>query len=319
VKALIVGAGATIEECLRSGVGSEAQFPLISNFAEVMWKNYLPHPFLNSFLEHKGIVVDSARRQSLQQFLDLERSKRTNVEEFFEFAWNSRNAFSDHPTAWNDLLRFGFLVPITAAMLDQFKDGTGWRPLQAGSLVSALLSAGDLVVNLNYDTVFEIAVQAAGKPLSYLPNFNSDHVMIAKPHGSVNLLVNEKKRTFSFGMPQITGTVVPTPDDSLADSILPPRLNKHYSQHPFAHLILDATLAFRPNELIFWGVGFTQSDLDLNALYARLAMTAEFVSVINPCNRTKEAASEITRRATLYFPSLDSWLRSRGLLSSDCK
>jgi SIR2-like protein len=317
VKALIVGAGATIEECLRSGVGSEVQFPLISNFAEVMWKNYLPHPFLHPFLESKRIVVNPTGRQSLRQFLDLERSKCTNVEEFFEFAWNSRNGFSDHPTAWNDLLRFGFLVPITAAMLTQFKDGAGWRPLQAGSLVSALLSGGDLVVNLNYDTVFEMAVETAGKPISYLPNFSSDHVMIAKPHGSVNLLVNERKQTFCFGRPQITGTVVPTPDDSLAASILPPHLNKHYSQHPIARAILDATRHFAPDELIFWGVGFTQSDLDLNALYARLAMTAEFVSVINPDIWTRKAASEITQKATLYFPSLDSWLRSCGLLSSD--
>src|ERR1700722_4148761 len=110
-----------------------------------MWKNYLPHPFLHSFLESKGIVVNQTGRQSLQQFLDLERSKCTNVEEFFEFAWNSRNEFSDHPTAWKDLLRFGFLVPITTAMLSQFRDGAGWRLLQAGSLVSTLLGAGDLV------------------------------------------------------------------------------------------------------------------------------------------------------------------------------
>jgi hypothetical protein len=289
----------------------------MSNFAEMMWKSYLPHLFLYPFLESKGIVVNPAGRESLQQFLDLERSKRANVEEFFEYAWNNQNSFSDYPTAWNDLLRFGFLDPITRAMLAQFKDGAEWRSLQAGSLVSRVLSAGDLVVNLNYDTVFEMAVETAGKSISYLPNFSSDHVMVAKPHGSVNLLVNERKQTFRFGRPQITGTVVPTSHDSLAGSILPPHLNKHYSQHPFARIILDATLNFWPNELIFWGVGFTQSDLGLNALYVRLATTAEFISVINPCNRTKEAASEITRRATLYFPSLDSWLKSRGLLSSD--
>lgn len=285
-----------------------------------MWKDYVPNPFLNHFLLSKGIAIDQAPRGSVKQFLDLERSKKTNVEEFFEFCWNMRGAFPDHPSAWHDMLHFGFLLPITTAMITQFfENGVGWRSLHASSLVGSFLRGGDLVVNLNYDTVFEMGIEAGGKKISYLPNIDADHVLVAKPHGSVNLLVNEKQQSFYFGQPQIHGTSVPTADDSLAASILPPRLHKHYSQHPIARTILDASQRFAPEELIFWGVGFTKSDLDLNALYFRFAQSSNFVTVINPDKYTAVAASEITRRATLYFPSLDSWLASRGLnaLSSE--
>jgi len=282
-----------------------------------MWKDYAPHPFLHHFLLSKGVVVDPSSSGPITQFLELERSKKTNVEEFFEYCRNVRDRFTDHPSAWHDMLHFGFLLPITTAMITQFfENGVGWRRLEASSLVSSALQPGDLIVNLNYDTIFEMAVEAQGNAISYLPNVDADHIIVAKPHGSVNLLVNEKKQKFYFGRPQVHGTAVPTIDDSLAASILPPRIHKHYAQHPIARTILDATRAFAPKELIFWGVGFTQSDLDLNTLYFRLALSSDIISVINPDRHAAIEASEITRRATLHFPSLDSWLKSRGLLTS---
>ncbi len=314
MKALVVGAGATIEESRRSGVNFEFQFPLVSNFAKVMWKEYLPHPFLHPFLASMGVLVDPTGDKSLQDFLDLEKAGKTNVEEFFEFCWQIRDAFPEYPNAWHNMQHHGFLRPITDAMFSQFyESGVGWRPLTAGMFVSKILQSGDLIINLNYDTVFEMAITASGKPISYLPSFNPTRVHVAKPHGSVNLLV--KPEGCCFGQPAIHGTIVPTMDDSLAASILPPRLHKHYSQHPISQIIMDATLRFAPQELLFWGVGFTQSDLDLNALYSRLAMTSDFITVINPEIRAAHAASDITKRAVLHFPTLDSWLVSRGILT----
>lgn len=282
-----------------------------------MWREYRPHPFLRPFLSSKGVIVEDSGRDDLQRFLELEKSGQANVEQFFEFCWHNRNQFNDHPSAWHDLLHFGFLLPITTAMITQFfENGVGWRPLRAGTLVSAFLDAGDLVINLNYDTVFEMAVSAAGKSISYLPNLSLKDVMVAKPHGSVNLLVNEKEHSFRFGEPEIHGTAVPTSDDSLAASILPPRLNKQYSEHPIARTIIEATRSLTPNETIFWGIGFTQSDLDLNSLYRRLAITSDFITVINPDKTAAELAFAIVGRPIMHFANLDTWLASRGLKTS---
>lgn len=314
MKALIVGAGASKEESRRSGLPSEAEFPLVSNFARVMWKHYRPEPFLSSFLKTRGVPDEGLGTNAFKNFLELEQSGQINVEQFYEFCWHNRSTFDALPSAWHDMLHFCFLLPITTAMITQFfENGVGWRPLRAGKLVSAFLDRGDLVVNLNYDTVFEMALQSVGKSVSYLPNLCKKDVLIAKPHGSVNLLVNEKSQSFCFGDPEIAGTAVPTEDDSLAASILPPRLNKKYFEHPIAKTIMDSTRSFAPSETVFWGIGFAQSDLDLNALYRRFAMTSDFISVINPDKAAADAASMIVGRAVLYFADLDEWLLSRGL------
>ncbi|MBX3121579.1 MAG: hypothetical protein KF854_00795 [Nitrospira sp.] len=310
--ALIVGAGATIEEANRSGVSSELQFPVISNFAKVMWKDYLPHPFLIPFLNSQGVITDPQGRTAFEVFLRLEADKKTNVEVFFEYCWKNRNKFPEHPTAWEDMLYHGFANPIVAAMATSlFENGKGWRELKASNLLSSYLRPGDVVVNLNYDTVFELSMEMSKKPFHYLPNISKDSIAVAKPHGSINLLVNQKEGTFFFGQPDIPGTVVPSKDLSMSASLLPPRLSKDYASHPIADAIIKPLVAFAPSDLLFWGVGFTESDTNVNEIYKHFARTAGKIEVINPDMSTWSTVAKILEKDVKGYRTLDDWLTSR--------
>jgi hypothetical protein len=126
MRALIVGAGASIEECIKSGNASPSILPSMKNFAKIMWQEAPPQPFLSDFLVSIGVSPDHARTGALDTFLRLENARSTNVERFFEFCWHHRAAY--HETAWHDMQYQCFVMPITLIMSQKlFENGCGWR------------------------------------------------------------------------------------------------------------------------------------------------------------------------------------------------
>ena len=71
-----------------------------------------------------------------------------------------------------------------------FENGRGWKNLTLTKCVAARLDAGDLV-DLNDDTVFELALEQLNKPFVYSPNVLSPtDLTVCKLHGSLNMVMN---------------------------------------------------------------------------------------------------------------------------------
>lgn len=167
---------------------------------------------------------------------------------------------------------------------------------------------GDAVLNLNYDTLFELALRQAGIAFSYAPNpVNAGEVSICKPHGSLNLTVDEKKRSFSFGQPDWLG--VPAPPETISFSgLLPPRFDKSYSQVPVSKMIFESLQNTLAHTVSFWGVGFTGSDVDLVEFYRACMPFCRKVEVINPDRAVARAAEVLLDRDVHYYQDVPGWL-----------
>lgn len=125
-----------------------------------------------------------------------------------------------------------------------YVNGSGWNEFTLSKRVAAALAPGDVVLNLNYDTVFELALRQAKLPFSYSPNVpKPDQILVCKPHGSLNMVANEG--FFTFGQPEWLGMLQPQGFRSYL-GLIPPRLNKAYSQHPIAHMILEPVASRAP-------------------------------------------------------------------------
>ena len=199
----------------------------------------------------------------------------------------------------NDLLIRGFCA-----------SGNKLNNLIAGQKVSKKLKDGDLVVDLNYDTLFEIAAEQANVEITFIPNkFHGKGLAVAKPHGSLNLLADDKG--FVFSQSNCIGAL-PSGSDNLRNynSIVPPRFNKNYEQHPIAKYIINNILTFRPNIITFWGVGLTESDCDLLELYNHWCQSASSVEVINPDEKVAKKLSKILKLPAPYYSTLETWLNA---------
>ncbi len=129
-----------------------------------------------------------------------------------------------------------------------FENGRGWKNLTLTKCVAARLDAGDLVLNLNYDTVFELALEQLNKPFVYSPNVPSPtDLTVCKPHGSLNMVMNGK--VFTFGQPEWLGMPEP-PDFRSYSGFIAPRLNKLYEQHPASLMILAPAINRSPDEIV---------------------------------------------------------------------
>ena len=340
---LVVGAGASLAEGLALGLTPERCPPLVNNFAAKLWGEFNPHPILDRFLRSRGYQVSDRDGRSL--FYKLERSVDTrdavNVERFFEFAWRHKNkdwspergtdeglprdyiggfaitsggmravgTSSQPPNGWQNLLLHGLGIPLQRIILEGFfQNGVGFRQLQLAQSVGRVLRPGDAVLNLNYDTLFELALQQAAIPFSYAPNLvGSDEVSICKPHGSLNLVVDEQKQGFAFGQPEWLG--VPAPPGTISFSgLLPPRFEKNYAQIPIAKMILAPLAKSRPHIVSFWGVGFAPSDVDLKQLFQAWNSNCSRVEIINPDKIVAQAAEEIFNKDVHHYPDIPSWL-----------
>jgi len=336
MKHLIVGAGATFAEALALGNPVEKCPPLIRDFARKMWENYSPHPYLEEYLRRIG-HPDFDPRDPRTLFFELEEKGITNVEQFMEFVWENRDAkfvVSETPPAgyisglhirmsgasygaegersatfWDDLQYHGIGNALLFYLIQCFhQNGVGIRSLNLTKSVAAKYGGGDLVLNLNYDTVFEIALNQISRPFAYAPNkANENELLVCKPHGSINLVING--RGFSFGQPEWWGSPEPQGFRSFA-GFVPPRLNKKYAQHPIAKVILDAARNRHPRHVAMWGVGLTDSDTDLIELYSAWVKRAGAVDIINPASEVAEKAENIFGQPVRHFADIAHWLAS---------
>lgn len=192
MKHLIVGAGATLAEARALGNAPEACPPLIRDFARKTWSNYTPHPLLEIYL--RGLSYENLGHDPRELFYELEEKGVTNIERFMEFAWENRNlgfeleeklppgyisgfritagasavrgvASGEENGFWENLLYHGLGSPLSFFMIQCFfENGKGWKDLQLSKSVAARIQPADLVLNLNYDTVFEIALTQLEQP-----------------------------------------------------------------------------------------------------------------------------------------------------------
>ena len=312
MKLLVVGAGASYAEGCAAGLPKERCPPLMKNFASTLWGDYNEHYLLSDFLREQG---HEPRQDARQTFIDLEAkpTKGINLERFFEFAYAHRDFVPpghEHfspATSYENLLLHGILRPLSDLLLFGFFASKS-PSFPVAEEVAAMLRPGDWVLNFNYDTIFECAARNAGHTLTFVPNSaDPQSLLISKPHGSFNLFVGSKG--FSFREPLFAGTVQP-PDARNFIGFLPPRLNKNFSQHPVAKRIVDATSFIAPERIIFWGVGFTESDADLVALLSQWCRQAEAVEFINPSEEDVTRAQDLLKTRGKRFENSQEWCRS---------
>jgi hypothetical protein len=309
MKLLVVGAGASHGEGLAAGFPVEQCPPLMKNFARVLWHEYNEHHLLSMFLLKHG---HEPGRDAAAAFIDLEakQTKGINIESFFEFAYAHRGfvppgheRFSP-ATSYENLLLHGILNPLSFLLI-QTIFASGHPTLPLAERVAAKLQPGDWVLNFNYDTIFECAARNAGHALTFVPNPpDPRNLMISKPHGSFNLFV--RNETFDFREPLFAGAMQPADARSFI-GFLPPRLNKNFEQHPIAKVIVEATKSIKPQQVVFWGVGFTESDADLVTLLKGWCQHAHRVEFINPSEPDVVRAQELLATKGQRFANSDEW------------
>lgn len=344
MRILVIGAGASLAEASRLKVPKDLHPPLISNFASKLWKEFNPHPVLDLFLESMGHTVTDRDGRGL--FLRLESDGKTDVEQFFAFAWRHRrknwaprkssnpkdpdalprdyihgftintagkNAISigsGKPLlSWENLVYHGIGNPLQLLISEGFfVNGKGWKFLEVSQQVAARLSPGDVVVNLNYDPLFEIGLNQAHSAFRYAVNsLQKNTLSVCKPHGTLNMAVSEDCKRFAFGAPENLATPPPVGWRSFL-GIIPPRFRKVYAEHPLSHTIVSMLKTLKPSTTTFWGVGLANSDVDMAGLYRSWTDNIDSVEVINP---NKDIADKY--RSTLgvdvrHFGTHDDWL-----------
>lgn len=314
MRLLVVGAGASYAEAQHAGLPEELRPPLMKDFAARMWREYNPHFLLSAFLRQLGHDPgDDARCQ----FVALEKigAPEVNVERFFEYAYNHHDLVVpgherfDPASEYENLLYHGILNPLVFLLVNGlFKYGVETTPLSLAQTVAGHLHPGDTVLNLNYETIFEIGAEQAGHELEFLPNKPTKaSLAVCKPHGSMNLLINSKRRSFYFARPLFAGSVQPSDGSRNYIGIVPPRLNKQYAQHPVAHMIIEATKDIQPTHVIFWGVGLTDSDKDLLDLYRRWCHVAGQIDFINPSVTDVERAKNLLGTDARQYNDVADW------------
>jgi hypothetical protein len=188
--------------------------------------------------------------------------------------------------------------------------------MKVGAQVASKLTAEDVVLNLNYDIAFDLALKQLGKPVCYAPEVRLGATLVLKPHGSFNIYVNLSNGNFFFEDPdRIYGSVGVTDPAGGGvfpqHGIVPPRLNKSYDQHPCAQMILETNRPFRPKVVTFWGVGLTDSDIDLLDLYREAVAQADLVEFINPKVAARDNAARLLASDVHHFPTFESWCAHR--------
>jgi hypothetical protein len=310
MRILIIGAGASIEEAIRVNAPHEYYPPTMVNFAKKLWDSpplQFTNYWLPLYLQENGIESGS---DPTKTFITLEQDSNNhiNMERLFEYCWNNKGKLFEDD--WQNLVYHGITTPLDFVLAQAFfVNGKGLKRLEAGPLVAKRLEDGDLVLNLNYDTLFEIGLDQDGRTFTYVPHkFTGSGVLVAKPHGSMNLLADDKQ--LAFAQADCIGAV-PSSENKMRNynSIVPPRFNKEYTQHPIAELIIKAIDQYRPTVLTYWGVGLTDSDTDLLRLYKNWAVSTQKVEVINPDKEVANIIEKTLNKNTTSYKSLDDWLR----------
>ncbi|MEQ1742537.1 MAG: hypothetical protein ABL869_08580 [Candidatus Nitrotoga sp.] len=335
---LVVGAGASIQEYQQNGSGKPPGFPSVANFcgklfqeshvlqfATAKYLNSLAVPFDDYILKEYGRKKPGSKKlkggwrenSPLKVFKNKEAEdpETFNIEKLTEYIWQTTS--KDDQQFWNSFIEWGIYQSLSIIQISNFLgEGTNYKQLRSGQLASSFLAPRDRILNLNYDTCFDIGLKQAVGAISYAPMELPDTVIVHKPHGSLNLYINAERGVFSFCEPdQIPGTLTyPDPEGGSWHpnmGIVPPRLSKSYSEHPIATAILSSLKGFSPKRLTFWGVGLTESDYDLSAIYRECVSSCEIVDFINPDAQACDRARSILDRDIRHHETLDDWYSSR--------
>lgn len=307
---LVTGAGASIAQAINSGVPREKWPPAMNNFAKKTWEKS-PAPFLSMFLRSKSIDAPAGADER-EIFYSLEAQALTNIEEFMEFSWRVRDSLPECQPGlrwWDNLMIHSVGDPIALLINQAFwPNGTECVDLKLTKQVLSKFSSQDLVLNLNYDTLIEIALGQMGTLFTYLPNrVEAGFLPVCKPHGSLNMAFTDQ--SFAFGQPDNLWPIFNSGDSRRAfTGLIPPRSNKSYKQVPMAKMILGDISERRPSSIVFWGIGLTGSDVDLNEIYKSWSESVEFIDVINPDVSVGEKVEFITGVATRRYRSAEDWL-----------
>jgi hypothetical protein len=317
MRLLVVGAGASYAEAEEAGLPDELRPPLMKDFAEKMWKDYNPYYLLSAYLQDIGHNPGTDPRECFKAIEKLQ-TPHVNVERFFEYAYSHHDfvlpghEHFEPASEYENLLLHGILNPLVFLLVEGlFKHGVEMTPLRLAQTMAKHLRAGDAVLNLNYDTIFEVGAEQAGQELIFVPNKPTPTgLTISKPHGSMNLMVNSNRLGFYFARPLFAGSVQPGDGSTNFAGFVPPRFNKQYSQHPVALAIIEATKAavVEPEHVIFWGVGLTDSDQDLLDLYRQWCHGAR-VDFINPSDGDVVKAMTLLGTSARHYRNVEEWNR----------
>lgn len=263
----------------------------------------------NSNVQKPGMVMDMkpanksiARNTSLP--LDFMKGVR--------IIYNSKTSVTVTPDNsldyWDNLLTNGVAQPLVTSLIQWMNvNGQGFISLDVSKSIIPYLKNGDLIINLNYDTIFEIALEQERKPFRYSPNYDLDCINIAKPHGSINMVVFPEKNGFQFSSDPKWMGQPEHPEGYSYIGMVPPRSNKRYEQHPVARTIIQSLEKLKATEMIFWGVGLTESDVDLLSLYRNFSTNIKNIDVINPDISVHKKIRKLLGTSTRSYTSLTSW------------
>lgn len=332
MRLLVVGAGASIEEQRRSGERAAQPFPTVQTFCSYWDKaSIIPLPTIciaryldaNCIPYNRAVLdlyegrVDSlsaehARNDPLQviERVSRETPEQHNAERVYEFVWNE---IANDSRCWATFVEHTVFIPVYLLQIQNFfENGKGWKELSASKMVCSWLTDKDRVINLNYDTVFDIALKQVGLRFSYSPFEQQGGIRLYKPHGSLNFYFNDLHNELRAIEPDELPGTIHYPDDRGGTwhpraTILPPRLNKKYHQHPVTRLILGDVKALVPEILTFWGIGLTDSDIELSRIYRFAATSAKRIEFINPDTRAFEKAHALLRKPITHFRTLEEW------------
>jgi hypothetical protein len=327
----VVGAGATIAECIQSGNAGKP-LPSIRNFAQELFNESQALTLvLASYLDEKRISFDDTLVRSYRtgspntiSFDQMEASPRRvfqrleaadplahNVERLFEFVWQK---FGDNDAMWEALAWDGVFTYLFNAFITQFGLGPADSicTLRAGTSVAERLFPGDRVINLNYDVAFDLALQQARRYFTYAPEYRQGAIIVYKPHGSFNFYADPGSGDCFFADPSQPRGSVALRDPSgrvwsPAAAIVPPRLAKSYAQHPSAARILSGLATFEPEIVTFWGIGMASSDADLIDIYRNACRRARRIEFINPDPTAGEGANRLLGVSVAGFSDLPDW------------
>jgi len=72
-------------------------------------------------------------------------------------------------------------------------------------------------------------------------------------------------------------------------------------------MILAPAVNRTPDELIIWGVGLTESDVELVELYRQWARHTKRISIINPSQTVAKRATDLLGVRVGWFDSVQLW------------
>jgi hypothetical protein len=146
--------------------------------------------------------MDELKKDPRINFFEMEEIGKANIEAFMEFAWKNRDrqididqnnlppvyingcrvtsaggnsvkfhGMEEQDSFWGNFLYHGLGNPISFMMLQCFhENGKGWNNFLVSRSIAKHLKNGDLVLNLNYDTIFELSLQQENIDFLYTPN-----------------------------------------------------------------------------------------------------------------------------------------------------